>query len=404
MYAESPSDLMIGQVDGRYRLYRCFGQEVGSYDVADAALQAAIEMLAGGGSLILMSGAYPLSATLKIPSNVTLRGMGASTVLRSSGAHELDALLIASGVSGVVIADMCLVGGNAANGVVMEDCGDCEVRAVRARDFDQCGVVLQRDCFMCRLLDNVTSGNPRSGTLLADADRTRGGDWVPNLVSGCTSLGEAGHGFEIDKSLCTNFVGCQVHQSGGHGFFLHRQANSTCITGCRVYQGYGNGIMVEDSHELNVSSNIVCWNRGHGIELRRVFWGTISANNFIDNGGRVAPPRCGIYLDAGTRGIQVSANALFNWPGHQPMVHGIFESSDCQDNQITDNTVNFCSNIPVASHGRASVAKDNLGLPEAYEHPAAPHLFPLVDGKRVPKIAEPFSGERLQDFLQQTRP
>ncbi|MGC1481085.1 MAG: right-handed parallel beta-helix repeat-containing protein, partial [Chthoniobacterales bacterium] len=238
---------------------------------------------------------------------------------------------------------------------------------------------------------------------LLDSDKGRGGDWVPNLVIGCSSVADEGHGFWISNSFCTNLVGCQTYQAKGHGYLIDRASNSTCLSGCRAYQGYQNGIMVDAASELNVSSTIICWNKGNGIECRKVVWGTITANEFIDNGARTEPRQYGVLIRGGSRGLQVSGNAIFNWPGHQPMIDGIHEEADCADNHFTANNVNHFKGEGVVSLGSRSLSGNNLVSAKAYEHPDNPGEFPLVDGERQPATMEEFSGDRMAAFLKDSR-
>jgi parallel beta-helix repeat protein len=160
-----------------------------------------------------------------------------------------------------------------------------------------------------------------------------------------------------------------------------------------------NGIMVEDTHELNVSSNIICWNRGHGIEMNHVIWGTVSANNFIDNGGVAEPQAHGIYMHTDTKSVQVTANAIFNWQGHLPMRCGIYETEDCQYNQISHNNINYYTEEAVVCQGKNSVASNNLSLAEDYPHPGRQ---PFIKLDR-PFQAKPFTPDKVAQFLRETR-
>lgn len=382
---------------------RATGDRVAQGASAADVIQGVLDVLGaqGGGELLIECGTYAIERPLRLPAMVAVRGAGRATVLKLDPANAEGIIFLAEGVQGLTLADLTCQGDPAAAegaGVVLDECGDCEIRGVYARDFDSYGFLLRHNCFMNRLLDNTTSGNRRAGTMIRDTGSGRGGDWTPNLIMGCTSIGETGHGFELSFALCTNLVGCQVYQPGGHGFYFHSESNSTCLTGSRVYQGSQNGILVENSHELNVSSNIICWNQGHGIELRYVVWGTVSANNFIDNGGRTQQ-RYGIYIHTDTHSVEVTANAIFNWEGHEAMLGGVYEAEDCAHNQISHNTVNYYTGEAVTSLGRGSVAVNNLGVAEKYVHPG-PASFPT---QGLLYTQGEFTRERVQDFLGLTR-
>lgn len=378
-----PDLLVRSKADGSFLLTDAFsGETIAAAFSASTAIQAAIDQLAGtGGSIALARGLYQLETPVRLAPRITLAGSGAGTQLMPAAANAAGVCIHGVRADQAVIRDLCCRGdGSGRAGIVLEDTGLATIRDIVSRDFAEHGILLQHDCFCCRLSDNTTSGNGISGTCIADSGECRGGDWVPNLVTGCLSLGDRGHGFWIKRAFCTNLVGCQVYQPRGHGILVSEHANSTCITGCRVYQGMQNGILVDESHEINVSSNIVCWNKGHGIELRFVFWGTVSANNFIDNGARTPPQRHGIFIHTDSRSLQVTGNAIFNWPGHQPMIDGIHETADCMNNQITGNSLHRFSGEGVTCLGKGSITSDNLLCPDSYPHPSKkPPLPPYTD-------------------------
>jgi hypothetical protein len=361
----------------------------------------------GGGEVFVGNGTYDVEEPIYLPSMVTFRGSGRATVLRLAPANIEGVILHARACQSTCVADLTcqgVPGSDSLASILLDGCGDCEVRSVHARDFGGYGIVLQGNSFVNKLLHNTTSGNGQAGTALRDNDgKGRGGQYVPNLILGCTSFAERGHGFEIDDSLCTNLVGCQVYQPQGHGFYIRRTANSTCLSGSRVFQGAQNGVLVENAHELNVSSNIICWTRGHGIELNNVVWGTVSANNFIDCGGQ-SQPRYGIYMHTDTKLMQVTGNAIFNWQGMHPMLNGIYEAEDCANNHVANNTVNYCSGELAECLGKESVASANLGLaaqipwPRMEPFPAEPLGVEPGDGSHFEK-----NRQQIADFLELTR-
>lgn len=285
--------------------------------------------------------------------------------------------------------------------VLLDHCGDCEVRQVYAHGSGGSGILVMNQSFMTKLINNSTARNAVAGTHLQGNDQGRGGDWPPQLILGGTSIGELGDGFRVAHSFCVNLVGCQTYQARGYGFHICEHANSACLSGCRAYQGLSGGVKVDDSHEINISSSIICWNLGPGIQLNDVTWGTVSANNVIDNGGRTKPQH-GIRLSGNTKTIQVSANAIFNWPGHQPMDHGVYEDETCSNNQITGNNISFYQHNAVAVGGRHSVESANLVTKDAYVHPGGLDIFPkdaLGNPIMTPLPEDEFTTGRVDAFL-----
>lgn len=382
---------------------------------ASPVLQAALNALEGngGGELKITSGLYLVDQPLQLPSRVTVSGSGRATILKLGEDNAEGVILLADTREGIVVSDMVLQGipsHDASAGVILDSAGDSKVRNVYARDFSGYGIWLRNGSFMCELLNNTTSANVRAGVFLqAIRADGRGGFSVPNLVAGCISYGETGHGIELEASTCQNLVGCLAFQPKGHGFYFHSHSCSNVLTGSRCFMGYQNGVMLDWAPESNISSNIFCWNRGHGIEMRNVTWGTVCGNEFIDSGGVVDYEKDGfggrthgVYLHTDTKGVQITGNAIFVWgDGHAPMKCGVYEADDCRDNQIANNVVNYYTDEAVCSAGVNSAVGSIMGVRKFYTEP---WLGPFQPEKDEPtQLLQPFTGRRVAEFLNGTR-
>jgi hypothetical protein len=82
-----------------------------------------------------------------------------------------------------------------------------------------------------------------------------------------------------------NIVGCTVYQPTQYAYHLRRACNSILISGRRSFQVEKHAVVMENTHKLNISSNIFCWHRNYGIVLKDMSWGTVCGNEFIDSGG-----------------------------------------------------------------------------------------------------------------------
>jgi hypothetical protein len=167
--------------------------------------------------------------------------------------------------------------------------------------------------------------------------------------------------------------------------------------------GFKNGILIENTYEMNISSNIVGWNWGHCLELNRCTWATVTANEFIDAGGR-QDPQYGIYMHGDTKGVQVTGNAIFAWWDNQILRGGIYESEECQENQIAENTINYYRDDAVFAGGKKGRADFNLGIREPYASPGAGAFLPKVKPEDVAlrgDVVEPSNMARA--FLRSTR-
>ncbi len=373
------------------------------------------QLEANGGELKIENGTYIINKPLDVPSHCKITGSGRATVLKLGNENKDGIILKIDTKEEIVICDLTLQGikshGRSA-GIILDQAGDCEVRDIYARDFSAYGIWTRNNSFMNKIVNTTTSGNNKAG-IFFDTNtwkgKGRGGDFVPNLVIGCTSLGDNGNAFQLDNCICTNFVGCIAYQPKQYGFFLNG-SNSTLITGCRTYQCFRGAVYAKSSHELNISSNIFCWHKGTGIEINNVTWAVISGNEIIDSGGvgyydengNVDATAYGIKMHTDTKCVQVTGNTLFCWgDGHKPMINGIYESGDCKDNQITNNAINFYDNKAVLSKGTNTIVDKNLGIRKFYTEA---WKGPFQKEKDKPtQLLEPFTRDKVDAFLEQTR-
>ena len=408
MPPDLPQSYVVYQRRGRTVVRGCIDNHILVQDKrADVALQTVMRTLEsqGGGKARIEPGVYIIESPVRIPSQVTVAGSGRATVLKLGRANTAGVVLMIHTKEAVVVSDLTLQGisrSDVSAGIVLHHCGDCEVRNIYARDFSGYGVWVRDNSFMNKLLQNTTSGNNRAGIYLqSNTGKGRGGDYVPNLIVGCTSIGENGHAFELDKSLCVNIVGCQAYQPKGHGFYIRNGSNAVLLTASRCFQGFKNAVLVRRSFEANLSSNIFGWNRGHGIELDFVVWAAIVGNEVIDSGGTIPPQKYGIYMHRDTKSVQVTGNTIFNWEGHTPMICGVYEAEDCRDNQITDNIINYYTDNAVHSAGTNTTVSSVKEIPKFYSHPEAGAFAPSKD---KPKVKTPaFTTQRVDKFLELTR-
>jgi hypothetical protein len=372
---------------------------------ADGALQWAVDQLAaqGGGEIELGSGVFVIQKPVQLASFIRLSGRGRATVLKLGPENKDGVLLVADAKEEIVLSDfMCqgVPGPPTSAGIVFNSVGDSEIRNVTARDFSGYGIWVRNNCFMNKIIGCTTLGNGAAGIYLAqNASHGRGGDFLPNLIEGCTSIGEEGNAFELSRSLCTNIVACLAHQPKGYGFYFHNVSNSTLLSGSRCFQGAKDAILVEDSHEINVSSNTICWNRGNGLELSHVVWGTVSGNNFIDSGASPNPLADGVYLHTDTKGVEITGNAIWNWPDQQTLLYGVYESADCLNNQITNNNINNFTKQAVFSAGKNTTVADNKGVGDPYWSGVNAKAFVVRPHREEP----PFTSDRVTEFLKLTR-
>lgn len=376
---------------------------------ADEAIQKAVGSFGGlGGEVLLHRGRFELNRQINLPAGVTLRGKGAGTSLWIGKQHDTGVAVFAEGVQDVTVADLSIMSdrGAPSTGVVFDSMGTSVVRDILCVDLSEYGIWIRNKSFLCEVRGCKVGGAGKSGIFLDHLTRGgRGGDFIPNLVANCIVYA-GGVGIETSEAIVANLVGCEVFQTRGPGFHLHSASNSVLISGCRTFQIQDDAVRVENSHELNISSNIFCWHLGHGIVLKDVTWGTIAGNEVIDTGSvnqdfpaNQYPSSLklmnGIYLIS-TSGVGVTGNTIFNWPVAPPIGHAILEEGSCRNSVIVANNINY-ARVGVQSDGKGSQTANNVAyLPESYNpnHRNASVRMQTFDPKLMQQFLERQRGDR----------
>tara|TARA_B100001123_G_C15285110_1_gene1015351 strand:- start:69 stop:1250 length:1182 start_codon:yes stop_codon:yes gene_type:complete len=331
---------------------------------ASIVLQECISKLEDcGGQVSLQPGHYSINDSIEIQNNVWLKGSGRGTQIEVASSAKSG--IVCTNGKGVVISDMIISSAKrhaTSNGIVISNSGDCQVRNVLTQGFIDSGITIRDNSFLCQLDNCKSADNLRANILTSNLlDNGRGGDFVPNLITNCITYA-GGTGIEVDKSIVLNIVGCAVFQPTSHGFHIHSTSNSVLISGSRTFQCERNAVLVDTSHEINLSSNIFCWHRGRGIELKNVSWGAVNANEVIDQGVRSRDGSFtdGIVLGQNTQGVQVVGNTIFNWGDQVPMRNGIVEDASCKNNIISNNNINCFDQNALDIAGTNTLVNENV--------------------------------------------
>ena len=351
-------DTIIGTNGKRTIARRVFDGEITAEGSATEVIQGAIDQQAelGGGTVSLLSGAFQLEAPLTMRSGIRLRGQGRSTTLVAPASAGDSAGIFCQGLKQATISDLTVRAkepGQPGAGIVVDDCGETEIRDVQCADLGDYGIWLRANSFLSEIRGCRLVNNGKANLYLDALWCGRGGDWVPNLVTNCLIYG-GGTGIELHQALLTNIVACMVFQAGGHGFHFHDDGGSNLISGCRTFQIEKDAVRVERSNELNITGNIFCWHRGSGIVFDKIGCGVISGNEVIDSGVRTRDGSLAsaIVLENDTRTIQISNNTIFNFGDQCPMEWAITEDATCHNNNIVSNNINYCAAGDISSHGK----------------------------------------------------
>ena len=82
------------------------------------------------------------------------------------------------------------------------------------------------------------------------------------------------------------------------------------------------------------------------------------------------------------------------------MLAGIYETGECRDNRITDNTINYYTEKGIRSEGRNTESLNNTAVAGYYAHPSA---GPFAKRRAQPRTTPPFTTDRVDAFLELTR-
>jgi hypothetical protein len=382
---------------------------------ASAALQAAIDALAGSGGVVTIGpGTFALAEPIRLASQVDLRGSGRGTRLVVDPANQAGVGLLGQGIAGATVADLALLAEPhpAQAGIVLDACGDCKLQGLFCAGFGEYGIWLRNSSFLCQVSGCSLAGNRRANLYMDTLRAGQYGNYIPNMVSSCTIYG-GGTGIECHRAIGLSIVACVVHQTGGPAYHIHSRSHGVAISGARSYQVGGDAVLVEESHEFSMSGSVLSWHTGHGVAVRDACWGTIAGNQITDSGSynpggpdrslsfAALPPDLPLHngIDLrNTSGYQVSGNAIFNWSAAPPLGCGIFEDERSLKNSMVGNSINFYAEQAVRSAGQHSIARDNIA------HADRPYndMHTPIDMQRRVQSFEPALTERF--IALQTQP
>lgn len=358
---------------------------------ASEAIQWAADHLEKGGEVFLQKGEYFLKNEISLPSYVTIKGSEMGSVLIIAPKHSSGVAFNIRGKNRVTLKNFAIRSvknnNDSKTGIILNNCGDCVIDGIYIVGMKENGILFENNTFLSEVKNCRIAACEESAIKFENlSGGGRGGDFLPNNISNCI-IYQGNYGIICSNAIVVNISDVTVFQSKNKAFFLTKNSNSVLITGCRTFQIQNDAVVVENSHEINISSNIFCWTEGDGIVLSGVKWGTVSANNVIDNGS-INPydphkdsaistedfkkvlrspddrlsVKSGIVLQDKTKGVTITGNAIFNWPATPKMKYGIVEDETCENNNIISNNINYYSVADVHSKGEGTKVSDNVGF------------------------------------------
>lgn len=257
------------------------------------------------GKVVLLEGIYNVSATIQVPSNVTLEGQGAGTVLRVIDASVPSTFTIitnkqgTNGDSGIVVRNLKL-DGNKANhtgitigGISIQRCFFSAIEGCTLGNLTGIGIYVNSG--ENNSVRNNTCYNASTGITVGTSNNV--------TVLNNTMIGNVTYGLSIASSTNCSIIGNVITTNVGKGMYIN-VSNYNSVSGNMFYN---NG---EEGLNLNVSfNNLLQGNVFIGSSQKtnntydHLTVGLLSTGNTIQGntfkaGTLTNKPRYALYLDA----------------------------------------------------------------------------------------------------------
>ncbi|GAA3400046.1 right-handed parallel beta-helix repeat-containing protein [Paenibacillus hodogayensis] len=340
-YAYDPGDtvspdntglVLVGTAGSRFkRLYDgpvhagWFGAKGDGSTDDTAAIQAALNSLAGGGAVHLPSGTYIVSSALSIPySKVKLMGSGSSTIVKAADSSNYETMIAASGLGGIEIADM-VVDANQANrpgltvrtvAILLASCTDSSVdrcvvqNTVGGGGIPGVGIALGGNSTRCKVTGCILKDCGVAGKA-SDGVYTSG---LQNLIMNCIALNCTDTGFVIEKSSLSGIIGCTAKQCGAGAAITNastQDVTGNFIDGLTIYDWSASNTGGIQIGTPNASPGALLNTRVSNVTMERVA-GSGPSVYARQQGGKII----GLTLEniringAGTQGILFNASDI----------------------------------------------------------------------------------------------
>ncbi|MDF1514152.1 MAG: right-handed parallel beta-helix repeat-containing protein [Anaerolineae bacterium] len=374
--------IIVKQAD-QYAVYNAIPQQLlFTSNTAQETFAFAVSRVGNaGGQIGVGPGEFILDSPITLANNISLRGSGRGTRLLVSSINQAGVGILCENLVGVEIGNLTISGKNnphAVAGLVLDGCGDCTVHDVFCVRFAQYGMWIRNETILSEIRGCSLAGNGQANIFFDKHRRGQYGDFIPNLLSNCKIYG-GGKGIDCLETTVLNINACLIYQTRDIAIHIRDVSYSVLVTGCRTFQIGSDAVVVENTGEFNLSSNILCWHTGHGVIIRNCGWGTIAANEIIDSGSYNAgvkdftsrisdvPPYIPLYNGislVNARGFNVTGNTIFNWPQARKLKNGIFEDSQCRKNSFVANNINYYGNAGIDTSGTDTHISANVLDPD----------------------------------------
>lgn len=261
----------------------------------NAALTAA-----AGKKVVLLAGTYTADATILIPNNTTLTGVGKGTLVQLADIDATDNLIEnsdqAGTATGLVIRDLSLDGNKAANTGAITQNGIYFVGGVGGSggsitdgatlqnlwigNFETNGIEFHDSVSHSKVVGVVSSNNDGAGmTVNSDPDS------VNSTITGSRFQNNGSEGLRFTGWYNWTITGNVATGNTGNGFYV--ATSYTTVSGNTAKGNASNGFLISDTFSSTITGNTANGNSFAGIQLTNSNNNTVSGNTLTDNGSTV---------------------------------------------------------------------------------------------------------------------
>jgi parallel beta-helix repeat protein len=303
---------------------------------------------AAGKKVVLLPGTYVADATISIPNNTTLAGVGQGTIIQLADIDATDNLIENTDQTtgtGITIRDLKLDGQDTLNtgsinqrGIYLNNMGDystgstgATITGLRVENFHDAGI------YMISSDNNIASNTTIYGMDAGSApvgiyvDSSRNNTITGNVIS-------ANYwGVRLDGSSTTaNSITGNSFRGGQRGVFAYAAVSNT-ITGNSFDTTTDAAVNLYQGSNNTVSGNTFTNNTNYGVLIDASGTNTVSGNNLMNSGG------------------PTNNNAIY--------LQGNGDGNLITNNTITDTsaTTNYAINISAATNDATYLANNTLG-------------------------------------------
>lgn len=350
-------------------------QEVINRAIADVGMR-------GGGTVLLLAGTFNISSNILIlKDNITLSGVGWSTVVRLANNTKLPSagMLRSAHLRSADARNFprftnqrflsMRLDGNKANGTAYDNgygnygtYSESSFEDIRIHDFPHYGFDPHENAYTgiptikLTIKDSLTDHNVVDGMT---TDNCVDSTFINNIIDsngrhGINVVTAASNNIYKNNVITNNLGNGITVQPGGD---LNRTSNGNNLVENTIQGNKKDGIYIYRSKNTKISSNTVSGNNRHGIHIRSASSNTVSSNTVDENGLEKTNTYIGIYLDDDATIFSTNnllENNLIRATTPNRYKYGIAEREARDDfNTLINNTFQGI-NIPISLRGSNS--------------------------------------------------